>query len=86
MLTTFSLTGRKLIPLHYATLVQIFERDGFRIVRQKGDHLVLTKPGVLRPLVIKTSPRLVPVTHIRTNMTTAGLTRERYFQLLDEVG
>lgn len=33
-------------------------------------------------LVIKTSPKLVPVTHIRTNMTTAGMSRERYFELL----
>jgi hypothetical protein len=31
----------------------------------------MTKPGIKRPLVIKTRPRLVPVTHIRTNMTTA---------------
>jgi hypothetical protein len=45
----------------------------------------MTKAGIKRPLVIKTSPRLVPVTHIRTNMTTAGLTRERFFVLLDKV-
>lgn len=76
---------RKIIPIHYSKLVQVFERDGFVIARQKGDHLVLTKPGIKRPLVVKTSPRLVPVTHIRTNMTTAGLTRERYFALLDEI-
>jgi hypothetical protein len=31
----------------------------------------MTKPGIKRPLVIKTSPRFVPVTHIRINMTTA---------------
>ncbi|MGH7256515.1 MAG: type II toxin-antitoxin system HicA family toxin [Nitrospirales bacterium] len=80
------MTDRKLVPIHYTTLVRIFEHDGFRIVRQKGDHLVLTKPGVPRPLVIKTSPRLAPVTHIRTNMTIAGMTRERYFQFLDEIG
>ena len=77
---------RKLTPLHYTTLVQIFERDGFQVARHKGDHLVMTKPGIKRPLVIKTSPKLVPVTHIRTNMTTAGMTRERYFELLEEVG
>ena len=35
-------------------------------------------------LIIKTSPRKVPVTHIRTNMTTAGMSRERYFQLLEQ--
>jgi predicted RNA binding protein YcfA (HicA-like mRNA interferase family) len=79
------LPERKLTSIHYTTLVRIFERDGFQVVRQKGDHLVMTKSGVPRPVVIKTSPRLVPVTHIRTNMTTAGMTRERYFQLLDEV-
>ena len=45
----------------------------------------MTKPGVKRPIVIKRSPGQVPVTHIVTNMRTAGMTRERFFALLDEV-
>ncbi len=45
----------------------------------------MTKIGIKRPLVIKTSPRVVPVTHIRTNMTTAGITRKRFFELLEKV-
>ncbi len=45
----------------------------------------MTKEGIKRPLVIKTSPKLVPVTHIRTNMTTAGMTRERFFELLEKI-
>ncbi len=45
----------------------------------------MVKAGVKRPLVIKTSPREVPVVHIRTNMTTAGMSRERYFELLEKV-
>lgn len=45
----------------------------------------MTKAGVKRPVVIKSSPRNVPVTHIRTNMTTAGMSRERFFELLDKV-
>ena len=80
-----SLSERKISPVHYMKLVQVFERDGFVVARQKGDHLIMTKAGIKRPLVIKTSPRLVPVTHIRTNMTTAGMTRDRYFMLVDEV-
>jgi predicted RNA binding protein YcfA (HicA-like mRNA interferase family) len=76
---------RKITPTHYATLIKVFEFDGFVIQRQKGDHIIMTKPGIKRPLVIKTSPRLVPVTHIRTNMTTAGMTRERFFELLEKV-
>ena len=41
----------------------------------------MSRLGVKRPLVIKTSPKLVPVTHIRTNMTTAGMSRELFFEL-----
>lgn len=76
---------RKITPIHFEILVRLFERDGFIVQRKKGDHLVMTKPGVKRPLVIKTSPRLVPVTHIRTNMTSAEMSRERFFELLDLV-
>ena len=77
------MTARKILPTHYETLIKVFEMDGFALKRKKGDHIIMTKSGVTRPLVIKTSPRLVPVTHIRTNMTTAGMTRERDFELLD---
>lgn len=75
----------KITPLDYRTLIKVFELDGFTVTRQKGDHIIMTKPGVARPLVIKSSPRKVPVTHIRTNMTTAGMSRNRFFELLDEV-
>ncbi len=76
---------RKIIPVRYETLIKIFELDGFVVRRKRGDHIIMTKAGIKRPLVIKTSPRLVPVIHIRTNMTTAGMTRERLFELSDKV-
>jgi predicted RNA binding protein YcfA (HicA-like mRNA interferase family) len=76
--------SRKITPIHYKTLIRIFELDDFVVKRKKGDHIVMTKPGIKRPLVIKTSPRLVPITHIRTNMTTADMTRERFFELLEK--
>jgi predicted RNA binding protein YcfA (HicA-like mRNA interferase family) len=75
----------RITPVDYRTLIRIFELDGFRVTRQKGDHVIMTKPGVPRPVVIKTSPRQVPVAHIRTNMTTAGMSRDRYFELLEQV-
>ena len=42
-----------------------------------------TKPGVLRPVVI---PRYasIPVFIIKNNLRTAGMTRERYFELLGQ--
>ncbi len=75
----------KLTPVRYEKLIQIFELDGFRIARKRGDHIMMTKPGVKRPVVIKTSPREVPVTHIKTNLHSAGMSRERYFELLEKL-
>jgi len=57
---------KKITPIHYHDLIRVFERAGFTIKRRKGDHIVMTKPGVKRPVVIKTSPRLVPVTAKRS--------------------
>jgi len=79
------MTEKKITPIHYEALIKIFELAGFIISRTKGDHIIMTKMGVKRPLVIKTSPRLTPVTHIRTNMTTAGMTREQFFELLEKI-
>jgi predicted RNA binding protein YcfA (HicA-like mRNA interferase family) len=77
--------SQKITSIHYLRLVKVFESDGFTVMRQKGDHLILTKPGVSRPVVIKTSPRKVPVTHIMTNLRTAGMSRDRYLELLQQV-
>ncbi len=79
------MSDKKITPVHYQVLIKLFELDGFSVKRTWGDHIMMTKPGINRPLVIKSSPRKVPVTHIRTNMTTAGISRERYFELLERV-
>ena len=68
-------------PVDYTQLVAVFEKDGFRFDRQVGDHLIYIKPGVKRPLVIQ-KKRAVPVFIIKNLLRTAGMTRERYFELL----
>jgi predicted RNA binding protein YcfA (HicA-like mRNA interferase family) len=73
----------KLSPISHATLRRIFEADGFRCVRTEGDHMVFTKPGVLRPVVIP-KYSAVPIFIIKNNLRTAGMTRERYFELLGQ--
>jgi predicted RNA binding protein YcfA (HicA-like mRNA interferase family) len=75
----------KITPISYQKLVKIFELEGFTVKHQKGDHLILTKPNISRPVVIKTSPRNVAVTHIMTNLKTAGISRQRYLELLEKV-
>ena len=73
----------KLSPVSYKQLVKVFEAEGFRCVRTEGDHMVFTKDGVVRPVVI---PRYaaVPVFIIKNNLKTGGISRDRYFELLGE--
>jgi len=71
----------KLSPVSYKQLVKVFEADGFRCVRIEGDHMVFTKTGVIRPVVIPKYAS-VPVFIIKNNLRTAGISRDRYFELL----
>ena len=68
-------------PVPYKALVAVFERDGFVFDRQRGDHLIFIKPGVIRPLVIPAYHE-VPVFIVKNLLRTAGMSRERYFDLL----
>lgn len=68
-------------PVSHKTLVRVFEQEGFTFNRQRGDHLIYTKPGVKRPIVIPAYDE-VPVFIIKNLLRAAGMTRERYFELL----
>ena len=71
----------RIIPVHWKVLECIFVKDGFVFERQKGDHRSYVKPGVFRPIVI---PTYKEIDHnlILSNMRTAKMSRQRYFELL----
>jgi predicted RNA binding protein YcfA (HicA-like mRNA interferase family) len=68
-------------PVHYKDLIGVFEQEGFAFDRQRGDHLIYTKSGVARLLVIPMY-HAVPVFIVKNLLRTAGMSRERYFTLL----
>lgn len=74
----------KLTPVDWRTLVRIFEADGFTVEREKGSHLSLTRPNVLRPVIIPKYDE-IGLDIIRGNMRTAGMSRARYLELLRSV-
>ncbi len=73
----------RITPVHWKALEKVFLADGFRFVRQEGSHRSYYKPGVSRPVVIPTYNE-VPVSIIRNNLKTAGISRDEYFRLLAE--
>lgn len=70
-------------PVDYKRLVKVFEQEGFTFNRQSGDHLIYVKPGIKRPVVIPMYDA-VPVFIIKNLLRTAGMSRERYFELLEQ--
>ena len=52
--------------------------------RQKGDHLVMTRPGLARPVVIKMDDNLGEDI-VRSNMRTLNVSRKRFEELLSQV-
>lgn len=71
----------RITPTDWRTLVRVFEAAGFSTDRIAGSHVIMSKPGVARPVVI---PKYAEVGRdiIQSNMRTAGMSRDRYFQLL----
>ena len=66
----------------WTELVKLCEQEGCRLDRQKGDHYIMTKPGLARPIVI---PRR---RHLKEDIVlgvgrTLGLNRK---QLLERLG
>jgi predicted RNA binding protein YcfA (HicA-like mRNA interferase family) len=72
----------RITPVHYRKLVRLLQREGFELARERGDHMVFSKPNVARPVVV---PRYdpLPVFIIKNILRTAGISRERYFELLE---
>jgi len=52
--------------------------------RMKGDHLVMTKAGMARPVIIKMDKDLGEDI-VRSNIRTLGLTRREFEDLLSRV-
>jgi predicted RNA binding protein YcfA (HicA-like mRNA interferase family) len=74
----------RIAPVPYRTLVRVLEHEGFTLTRQRGDHMIFSRAGILRPVVV---PRYdpLPVFIIKNILRTAQISRERYFELLAKI-
>ena len=74
----------RITPVSWQVLECIFKKAGFSLNRHKGSsHRLYTKTGILRPVCIPTYKE-VHQDIIHSNMRTAGMTRDAYFEFLGE--
>jgi len=71
----------RITPIHWRRLEKVFLAAGFEFARQEGSHRSYTKAGIARPIVLPTYDE-IPVSIIRINLKTAGISRDEYFRLL----
>jgi len=71
----------RLTPVHWKVLECIFQKDGFVFERQKGSHRSYSKENVNRPIIIPTYDE-VSLDIIKSNMRTANMSRDTYFEYL----
>jgi len=69
----------RIIPVSWKVFEKFLFSQGCEFKRQKGDHLVYTKSGLLRPVIVpKVNP--VPIFIIKNNLRTLGVSREVYLE------
>jgi len=73
----------RITPVDWKTLECVFKKAGFVFDRGKGDHRSYVKPGCLRPVVIP-KYKEIDIDIIKSNMRTAGMSRDEYFKYLAE--
>ena len=58
-------------------VIKIFQRLGWQIVRQKGSHIIMTRPGHIATLSIPNHAEVARGT-LRSLIAKAGLTIEQF--------
>lgn len=72
------------LPVLYpAEVIKAFKRLGWRVVRQKGSHIILTKSGHIATLSIPNHPEVARGT-LRSLIFRAGLTVEQFIEALQK--
>ena len=72
----------RLTPVHWRRLEKVFLAAGFEFVRQAGSHRAYSRIDTARPVIIPVYDE-VPVSVIKNNLKTAGLSRDVYLRLLE---
>jgi predicted RNA binding protein YcfA (HicA-like mRNA interferase family) len=64
-------------------VVKAFEKFGWEVSRQRGSHIILTKPGHIATLSVPNHPTVARET-LRSLIARSGLTIEMFLEALND--
>ena len=71
-------------PIHYAKFEKFLKEIGCHLVRQRGDHHVWDRTGLIRPVIVRTKKDL-PIMEIKSNLRTLGISTEEYLSVIEKL-
>ncbi len=71
-------------PVPYSKFERFLKSVGCHLVRERGDHRVWNRKGLIRPLIVRTKKDL-PIMEIKSNLRTLGLSNEEYLAILEKL-
>lgn len=75
----------RLVPVRPEKLIKFFERFGWhKSKRGPGDHIAMRKEGCCRPIIIPDYNE-VPKSIIKSNLHTAGISMDKYFEVMSQI-
>ncbi|MCW4024693.1 MAG: type II toxin-antitoxin system HicA family toxin [Candidatus Bathyarchaeota archaeon] len=74
----------KISPLDPNKLIKILEKEGFKVIRQKGSHVILINDQKTRVVIPMHPGKDVKPGLSRAMLKEAGISRERFLKLLKE--
>lgn len=74
----------RVAPVHWKRFEKFLLYVGCTFVREKGDHRIYSRDGLLRPVVVPRDTQL-PVFIIRNNLRVLGISTDDYLQILERL-
>jgi len=65
-------------------LIKVLEKEGFKVIRQKGSHTILINEEKIRIVVPMHPGKEIKPALCRAILREAGVNREKFFKLLTE--
>ena len=74
----------KILPLKPNKLIRILEKTGFKVVRQKGSHVIMMNDKKTRIVIPVHLGKDIKPGLVRAIIREAGISREKFLKLLKE--
>jgi len=74
----------KIPPINSIHLIKILEQEGFKVIRQKGSHIILINQEKTRIVVPMHPGKDIKPALLRAILREAGINREKFLKLLKE--